>query len=128
LEWAKSKRQLVADPKTDFFTKVEVVKTLDIVSQDPNRPMEVQVFRLDKDTAVVSLPCEIFVEIGLAIKAQSPFKNTMVMAICNDRPSYVPTKKAFTEGSYEVSNARVKPGVGEMLTETAVELLKEAKE
>jgi hypothetical protein len=39
----------------------------------------------------------------------------------------VPTKKAFTEGSYEVSNARVKPGVGEMLVETAVKLLKEIK-
>ena len=90
--------------------------------------MEVQVFRLDADTALVCLPCEIFVDLGLAIKKASPFKKTIVMSICNDRPSYVPTQKAFTEGSYEVTNARVKPGVGEMLVDTAVKLLKEVKQ
>ena len=44
-----------------------------------------------------------------------------------DRPSYVPTRKAFTEGSYEVTNARVKPGAGEMLVDAAVQLLKQLK-
>ena len=125
-EWAKSKIPVIADPNTDFFLKVEAVKFLDLMSQASHRPMEVQVFRLDRDTAIVGLPCEIFVELGLAIKQQSPFKKTIVMSICNDRPSYVPTKKAFSEGSYEITNARVKPGVGEMLVETAVKLLKEA--
>jgi neutral ceramidase len=51
----------------------------------------------------------------------------MVMSICNDRPSYVPTKKAFSEGSYEVTNARVKAGAGGVLAETAIALLKELK-
>ena len=74
----------------------------------PICPMEVQVVRLDSDTAFVFLPCEIFVELGLAIKHSSPFKKTIVISICNDRPSYVPTKKAFAEGSYEITNARVK--------------------
>ena len=89
--------------------------------------MEVQAFRLDADTAIVGLPGEIFAELGLAIKQASPFKRTLVMSICNDRPSYVPTRKAFTEGSYEVTNARVQPGVGEMLVEAAVKLLKALK-
>jgi hypothetical protein len=86
-----------------------------------------QVFRLDADTAIVCLPCEIFVELGLAIKQASPFKRTLVIEICNDRPSYVPTRKAFGEGSYEVTNARVKPGGGEMLVDAAVKLLKQLK-
>ena len=68
-----------------------------------------------------------FAELGLAIKKASPFKRTFVISICNDRPSYVPTLKAFGEGSYEITNARVKPGVGETLVDTAVELLKELK-
>ena len=51
----------------------------------------------------------------------------MVISICNDRPSYVPTEKAFTEGSYEVTNARVKSGAGEMLVEAAIDLLKDIK-
>jgi hypothetical protein len=68
------------------------------------------------------------VELGLAIKAASPFKNTIVISICNDRPSYIPTLKAFGEGSYEITNARVKPGAGEMLVEAAQGLLKQLKE
>ena len=72
--------------------------------------------------------CEIFVELGLAIKQASPVKKTIVMSICNDRPSYVPTRKAFTEGSYEVTNSRVKPGAGEALVVAAIKLLKELKE
>jgi hypothetical protein len=90
--------------------------------------MEVQVFRFSSDTAVVCLPCEIFVELGLAIKKASPFKNTIVISICNDRPSYVPTKKAFSEGSYEITNARVKSGAGEMLVDAAVKLLNEVSQ
>ncbi|HVM46410.1 MAG TPA: neutral/alkaline non-lysosomal ceramidase N-terminal domain-containing protein [Candidatus Acidoferrum sp.] len=110
-----------------FLEKVAAVRTLDLSGHGPLYPMEVQVFRLDRDTAIVCLPCEIFVELGLAIKRASPFSRTIVIEICNDRPSYVPTRKAFTEGSYEVTNARVKPGAGEMLVDAAVQLLKQLK-
>ncbi|MSR65772.1 MAG: hypothetical protein EXS24_00145 [Pedosphaera sp.] len=110
-----------------FMEKVDAVRDVDLGNRGKTLPMEVQVFRLDSDTAIVGLPGEIFVELGLAIKQASPFKRTMVISICNDRPSYVPTKRAFTEGSYEVTNARVKSGVGEMLVESATELLKKLK-
>lgn len=124
---AKSKIDQLGDSGAGFFMKVAAVKTLDLAEKGTNWPSEVQVFRLDSDTAIVGLPCEIFVELGLAIKAQSPFKKTLVISICNDRPSYVATIKAFKEGSYEISNARVKPGTGEMLVATALKLLHEIK-
>lgn len=120
---AKEKMSKLTDSSASFFLKVEAVKAIDLAEKGPRWPMEVQVFRLDADTALVGLPCEVFVELGLAIKKASPFKKTLVMSICNDRPSYVPTQKAFSEGSYEVTNARVKPETGEMLVETAVKLL-----
>ena len=125
---ARTKIPNLGDTNTEFMVKVVAVKRLDLAQRGANWPMEVQVFRLDSETALVCLPCEIFVELGLAIKDASPFKKTMVISICNDRPSYVPTKKAFTEGSYEITNARVKPGAGEMLVDAAVKLLKEIKE
>jgi hypothetical protein len=125
---AEAKISKIGDPKTDFMVKVVAVRDLDLARRGPTCPMEVQVFRLSSDTAVVCLPCEIFVELGLAIKKSSPFKNTIVISICNDRPSYVPTKKAFTEGSYEITNARVKPGAGEMMVDAGVKLLNEVKE
>jgi neutral ceramidase len=120
---AKAMLDKLADAKTDFFTKVTAVKVLDLERRGSSLPMEVQVFRLDGDTVIVCLPGEIFVELGLAIKHASPFPRTIVLSICNDRPSYVPTRKAFAEGSYEVTNSRVVPGTGEKLVETALELL-----
>jgi hypothetical protein len=62
---------------------------------------------------------------ALAIKAASPFKTTLVVELTNDSPAYIPTKKAFVEGSYEIVNSRVQPGSGEQLVEAATRLLKE---
>ena len=90
-------------------------------------PLEVQAFRLNQETAIVTLPAEMFVELGLAIKAASPFKTTLVIELANDSLGYIPTKKAFAEGSYEIVNSRVEPGTGEKLVEAAIGLLKELK-
>jgi len=64
------------------------------------------------------------VELGLAIKRASPFAATLVVELAQDSPEYVPTKKAFAEGSYETVNSRIAPGGGEMLVEAAARLLK----
>lgn len=125
---AKENISRLNDTNLNFYVKVRAVKALDLVSRGSTWPMEVQVFRLDGDTAIVCLPAEIFVEFGLAIKKASPFKQTLVISICNDRPCYVPTIKAFSEGSYEVINSRLKPGAGEAMVQTAIKLLNQLKE
>jgi hypothetical protein len=111
----------------DFLKRVEMSKYLALKNQKPAVEVEVQVFRIDSQTAIVGLPGEIFAQLGLDIKKKSPFENTILMTVCNDRTSYVPTIKAFKEGSYEVTNSILKPGGGEMLVEAAVKLLNEAK-
>lgn len=111
----------------DFLKRVEMSKYLSLKDRKPYVHVEVQVFRLDSQTAIVGLPGELFVELGLAIKKNSPFRNTIVMTVCNDKTSYIPTKKAFKEGSYEVTNSIVKPGSGEILVKTALQLLKHIK-
>jgi hypothetical protein len=73
--------------------------------------------------AIVTLPGEVFVELGLHVKSSSPFKTTLVIELANDAPGYIPTKKAFVEGGYEVMNSRVAPGGGEAMAETAIRLL-----
>ncbi|HEX7904497.1 MAG TPA: hypothetical protein VF487_11505 [Chitinophagaceae bacterium] len=90
-------------------------------------PIDVQVFRLSNNTAIVTLPGEFFVEYGLMIKNLSPFDNTLVVEMANNGVNYVPTKKAFSQGGYEVENSRLAPGGGEMLAETAIQMLKELK-
>ncbi|HEY7154743.1 MAG TPA: neutral/alkaline non-lysosomal ceramidase N-terminal domain-containing protein [Gemmataceae bacterium] len=109
-----------------FLKQVETYKIVSLqMLPGETLPMEVQVFRLSDDVALVGLPGEIFVELGLAIKKASPFAVTLVVELCNDAPGYVPTLKAFKEGSYETVNSRVQPGGGEKLVEAASRLLKE---
>jgi neutral ceramidase len=93
-------------------------------------PVEVTVLAFGHDLAVVFLPGEIFVELGLAIKQASPFKTTLIVELANCAETiYVPTRVAYAGGGYEAINSAVKPGAGEMLAEAAVRLLAEiAKE
>jgi hypothetical protein len=86
-------------------------------------PQEVQVIRLDRDTAIVTLPHEVFVELGLAIKSASPFRTTIVVSLANDLDFYIPTRRAFEEGHYEPTTCPLEPGCGELLVQTAVKLL-----
>jgi hypothetical protein len=76
-------------------------------------------------TAFVGLPGEIFVDLGLAIKARSPFPHTFCGELCNDTIGYVPTRKAYDEGGYEATSSPLAPGTGEQMVEAALALLNE---
>lgn len=109
----------------DFLKRVEMSKYISLEGRGEVVRAEVQVIKVGAETAIVALPGEIFADLGLAIKKRSPFANTLVVTVCNDRISYIPTRKAFAEGSYEVTNSIVKPGAGEMLVDKAVAMLEE---
>jgi len=112
--------------KTPFLEIVRAAKIVDVADNYPaaNATFEVQAFRLGDDVALVTLPGEVFVEHGLAIKKDSPFQTTLVVELANACPAYVPTRKAFAEGSYEVINSRIAPGGGEQIVEAAGRALK----
>jgi hypothetical protein len=117
------------DPKTTFMEQVKAFQTLDIKKRD-GRPLEVevQVVSIGRDVAFVSLPGEVFVELGISIKKASPFPYTMIVELANGSIGYIPNKSAYPEGNYEVVSARCAAGSGEMLVTTAVKLLNEAFE
>ncbi|MDB5348226.1 MAG: Neutral ceramidase [Schlesneria sp.] len=90
-------------------------------------PVDVTVIAFGRDVAIVFLPGEVFVELGLAIKQASPFRTTMVVELTNCVETiYIPNRAAFAGGSYEVTNAATMPGSGELLVEAAINLLREA--
>ena len=126
ITWACENIKKVGTKELLFLEQVEAYKILAIQMRPGQTiPLEIQVFRLSRDVAVVGLPGEVFVDLGLKIKKASPFATTLVVELCQDAPGYIPTKKAFAEGSYETVNSRVAPGGGEMMAEAAVRLLKE---
>jgi len=125
---ARKNMDLVGTTGLPFLDQVRAYKIMSLQGRSgQSETLEVQAFRLGPETAIVTLPGEIFVELGLAIKAGSPFKTTLVIELANDSIGYVPTAKAFAEGSYEVVNSRVESGSGEQLAKAAIALLKELK-
>lgn len=123
---ARADMSKVGTAALPFLTQVDIVATLDLASRGRSLDAEVQVFRLAPDLAMVLLPGEVFVDLGLAIKRASPFTHTLVIELSNDNPAYIPTEKAFAEGSYETVNSRIAPGGGERLVAEAIRLLKGA--
>ncbi|MBS7610145.1 neutral/alkaline non-lysosomal ceramidase N-terminal domain-containing protein [Candidatus Bathyarchaeota archaeon] len=103
-------------------------RNLELLRKEPKElkvPLEVQVLRIN-DVALVGVPGELFVEIGLEIKAKSPLKNTFIVGYAGGYVGYMPTRKAFEEGGYEPTRTwwnRTCPEIGEVVKESALRQL-----
>ncbi|MEN6425905.1 MAG: neutral/alkaline non-lysosomal ceramidase N-terminal domain-containing protein [Phycisphaerales bacterium] len=124
IEQANKDMDKIGTPDLSFLDQVRAYKIVDIQSRGTTIPLEVQVFRISDEVAVVGLPGEVFADIGLAIKKASPFPITLVIELCQDSVAYVPTRKAFAEGSYETVNSRIASGGGEQMADAAIKLLR----
>ena len=58
------------------------------------------------DVGVAAVPCEVFVEIGLDLKKNSPWKPSFTMSLANGYNGYLPTVEHFQLGGYETWRAR----------------------
>jgi neutral ceramidase len=123
----QAKKDIARPKEIPFYQLVEANSILDIEKKAGKPyPLEVQAFRLDAETAIVAIPGEVFVELGLAIRRASPFPTTLVIELANDNgPAYIPTRKAFEESGYEVLASRLAAGGGEKIVDEAVKLLRE---
>ncbi len=82
--------------------------------------------RIGDDFAIVTNPVELFCEIGMSIKKQSPFKHTMVAEQTNGAHGYVPTAKAFEGGSYETwfgEHSYLTTKAGEIIERESLDIL-----
>lgn len=121
-------KSLDAASPLPFLERVKHCTVVDLAKRDAKEiALEVQAIRLGPDLAIVALPGEVFVDLGLAIKKSSPFKTTLVFELANQCPAYIPTEKAFAEGSYETVNSRIQPGGGEKMAAEAIKLLEQLK-
>ncbi|MGL4463769.1 MAG: hypothetical protein ACRC1K_16565 [Planctomycetia bacterium] len=124
-------REVAAGKPIEFLTAVDAWRVLNtdhlrsVVGSD--FAFEIHAVRLGREAAVVTLPHEVFVEIGLAIKKDSPFPQTMVLTMAHDVDFYIPTQRAFAEGSYEVTTSSVQAGSGEQMIEESLKLLRDLK-
>jgi hypothetical protein len=109
-----------------FLEVVHAGKVASIYDRHKGGPVGtlIQAFQFDIESVLIGLPSEVSVELGLYIKTHSPYKSTMIVQLSNDWFGYIPTRHIFEEGQYEAVVAKIKPGEGEQLADSALGLLK----
>jgi neutral ceramidase len=88
---------------------------------------EITAVGLGPEVGLVTMPGEMFNEIGRRVVAASPFTFTLFSGYTNGSINYIPTREAYSEGGYEVTHGcDIAPEGGEMLEGQSIELLKSA--
>lgn len=80
-------------------------ETVLLADLSPTVETVVQAARIG-ELGIAALPCEVFVETGLAIKEQSPLQPTFTISLANDYMGYLPTAEHHRLGGYETWRAR----------------------
>ena len=94
-------------------------------ARSPFLDYEIQVLRIGED-AIVGLPGEPFVELGLAIKLASPARRTLIAHCTSQYVGYIPSAEALKRGGHEASTRyweKLVPEAFEMISDAAIETL-----
>ncbi|MBW3624679.1 MAG: hypothetical protein KY468_14845 [Armatimonadetes bacterium] len=94
------------------------------IRREGHQPAEVQAFSLD-EFSFVSVPAELFVQLGLRVKEQSAPRRALIVGFANGYVGYVPHREAFARGGYETTfswGSNLAHEAGEMLADGAIEL------
>jgi hypothetical protein len=114
----------VADGVGDDFKAILFKNLHDIQNQDLTVD---QVCFAMGDTAFISIPGELFTEIGMRIKAESPFAHTYILGLANGHIGYIPTRVAIHLGGYEVDTRGMDDMTEEQVVAKSLELLRKVK-
>lgn len=113
--------------KTAFVTLELPGKPLNEVSAKKDSPpahLNLTVARVG-DIGFVGIGCEVLTEIGMKIKAASPYKRTFVITHCNGAAGYLPPAHLYIEGGYEIRSSPFAPDAADMVVKKAVKMLYE---
>ena len=91
-------------------------------------PVIIQAIRIG-DQAIVSMPFEVLVEIGLEIKDKSPFPHTFTIELANGGYGYLPPPNQHKLGGYEtwLGTSRFEENASVILTDNLLEMLGELR-
>jgi hypothetical protein len=85
--------------------------TMDMVDSDPvTIPLSVMTIG---DIAFVGIGGELFSEIGMKVKAMSPFDRTIVVTNASESVGYIPSERGYALPSEKALGNRIKPGCAE---------------
>ncbi|MEW5978987.1 MAG: neutral/alkaline non-lysosomal ceramidase N-terminal domain-containing protein [Acidobacteriota bacterium] len=85
--------------------------------------IEIQAMQIGP-AALVATPVEPFAEIGVEVKARSPFPFTLFSGYSNGAELYLPVAEAYEEGGYEVWMSPFAPAAAAIVVEESLKLLR----
>ena len=128
IERAKSIVEMDAEEekKLPRLAKAYATRTLKLAEEPPTTKVLIQTLRIG-DLAICTLPFEVFVEIGLELKAKSPAADTFVVSFGNGGYGYLPTPEQHQFGGYEtwLTTNKVQEDASVILVDNLLEMLGE---
>jgi neutral ceramidase len=116
---------VVGQPIPQWQHEVYAREVLSVAAMPESGETEIQILRIG-DLALVAIPGEMFVSLGMDIRTGSPLPETAIVGLANDYVGYLPSQAAFSQGAYETWAARSAwpaPGTGEAMVETVLSRL-----
>ncbi|MDD4109396.1 MAG: neutral/alkaline non-lysosomal ceramidase N-terminal domain-containing protein [Prolixibacteraceae bacterium] len=92
-------------------------------SQPEIRTLEQQCVRIG-DAVFVTFPGELFAEIGLRIKENSPLVKTFVIGMTAGGGGYLPAAREFIDGDYEVDGSAYGPEAEEACVKFSLDMIR----
>ncbi|MEW6354973.1 MAG: hypothetical protein AB1696_01490 [Planctomycetota bacterium] len=111
-------------PHEDVYAK----RILGLEKAPPTVSAVLQAVRVG-EVGIASIPFEVFAEIGLEIKAKSPFKPTFTIEQANGGYGYLPTPEQHALGGYEtwLGTCRVETEASTKIVKNLLEMFNELK-
>ena len=108
--------------------RIYAERTLQMAKMPARIDVPLQALRIG-EMALVTIPFEAFVEIGLELKGRSPFPDTFVVSLANGAYGYLPTVAHHDLGGYEtwLGTNKVEVQAAPKIVETLVQLLGQLK-
>jgi neutral ceramidase len=105
IERAKAVLAKAKEPVLRGLEEVYARETVLLAKYPPRVKVVLQALRVG-DLGICTVPCEVFVEIGLELRKKSPLKHTFTIELANGYNGYLPTPEQHELGGYETWRAR----------------------
>lgn len=117
--------------KVDLWLATQAVSQSKLIEEFAKNPkpfmMPMQALRLGENV-FVTFPAEVFTEIGLSVKALSPYPNTFIFGVAGGYRGYIATVAEFIEGGYAVNGSPYAPHAEQVIIDASIELINRVKD
>ncbi len=118
----------VSEPMPHPLTRIYAERIIQLNEYPDSIDVIIQAFRIG-DLGISAIPFEVLTEIGLEIKAKSPFKSTFTVELANGAYGYLPSPAQHKLGGYEtwLSTNRVQTDASDKIIAEVLKLFNKVK-